>query len=121
MSSDDEIIVAIKSFDPSKAPGYDSFNIKFLLNMWDIVGNDILTFVKAFFQTSQFPPNINTTWATLIPKSVSANIIEEFRHVSIVGSLYKIIYKVFASRLKQVMGNDFRKSGWVYWGKKHFW
>lgn len=40
---------------------YDGFNLKFILKMWDIVGPDILSFAKAFFQNGSFPTSINTT------------------------------------------------------------
>lgn len=43
---DEEILAAIRSCDPSIAPGYDGYNLKFLLRMWDIVGEEILSFVK---------------------------------------------------------------------------
>jgi len=44
--SEDEIKAAVWRCDPSKAPGYDGFNIKFIKCMWDIIGKDIITFVQ---------------------------------------------------------------------------
>lgn len=40
--TDEGIMEAIKSCDPRKAPGYNGFNLRFLIQMWDIVGSDIL-------------------------------------------------------------------------------
>lgn len=58
---DEEILTTIRSCDPTKAPEYDGFNLKFLLQMWNIIGEEILAYVKAFFVTRQFQSSINTT------------------------------------------------------------
>ena len=39
-----------------------------------------------------------------IPKKEGASDVQDFRPISLVGSLYKIIAKVLANRLKRVMG-----------------
>ena len=40
----------------------------------------------------------------LIPKKEGASDVQDFKPISLVGSLYKIIAKVLANRLKRVMG-----------------
>ena len=40
----------------------------------------------------------------LIPKKERDSDVQDFRPISLVGSLYKIITKVLANRLKRVMG-----------------
>ena len=40
----------------------------------------------------------------LIPKKKGASDMQDFRPISLVGRLYKIIAKVLANRLKRVMG-----------------
>lgn len=97
--SDEEIWEAIKSCDPDKALGYDGFNLRFLIKMWDIVGFEILAFVKSLFIQGQLLTQINTTQVTLVPKVDCPKAIEEFRPVKMVGCLYKIIIR----RLKNVM------------------
>lgn len=99
-----EILEAIKSCDPSKASDYDGFNLKFLLKMWDVIADDVLSFVRNFFQNGSCSSSINTTWITLIPKMEQASSIDDYRPISMVGCLYKIIAKVLARRLWSVMG-----------------
>ncbi|RVW57227.1 hypothetical protein CK203_099699 [Vitis vinifera] len=48
--------------------------------------------------------SLNATFLVLIPKKEEANDVQDFRPISLVGSLYKIIAKVLANRLKIVMG-----------------
>jgi len=71
--------------------------------MWDVIGNDVISFVQDFFSTGSLPPRVNTTWITLIPKKSGAMEIGDFRSISMVGCLYKIISKVLTNRLKEVM------------------
>jgi len=59
--------------------------------------------VDDFYQTNLLPPGINSSFVTLIPKVKGANKLQDSRPISLVGSLYKIISKLLASRVKQVM------------------
>ena len=48
--------------------------------------------------------SLNATFLVLIPKKAWASDVQDFRPISFMGSLYKIIAKVLANRLKRVMG-----------------
>ena len=52
----------------------------------------------------------------LIPKKERASDVQDFRPVSLVGSLYKIIAKVLANRLKRVRGKVVSNSQNVFVG-----
>ena len=47
--------------------------------------------------------NLNATFLVLIPKKEGASDVQDSRPISLVGSLFKIIAKVLANRLKRVM------------------
>lgn len=53
-----------------------------------------------FLDLEGYPPEINTTWVKLIPKAKDAKKIGQFRPISMVGSLYKIISKILTLRIK---------------------
>jgi hypothetical protein len=46
----------------------------------------------------------NVTFVSLIPKKAEAMEIKDFRPISLIGGMYKIISKVLANRLKSVLG-----------------
>ena len=46
----------------------------------------------------------------LTPKKGGAEDLKDFRPISLVGSLYKLLAKVLANRLKKVMGKLVSKS-----------
>ena len=48
--------------------------------------------------------SLNAIFLMLIPKKEGASDVQDFRLISLVGSLYKISAKVLANRLKRVMG-----------------
>ena len=58
-----------------------------------------------FYANGQFEKSLNATFVTLIPKKHAAYEIRDFRPISLVGGVYKIIAKVLANRLCLVMGD----------------
>jgi hypothetical protein len=48
---------------------------------------------------------INSTFIALIPKVDSPQRLNDFRPISLVGSLYKILAKLLANRLRMVIGS----------------
>ena len=49
-----------------------------------------------------FEKNLNTSFLAFIPKKVDAVEIKDFRPISLVGGICKIISKVLASHLRRV-------------------
>lgn len=47
----------------------------------------------------------NSNFIALIPKIIDANMVKDFRPISLIGSLYKIIAKVLANRLVGVLSD----------------
>ncbi|GKU93946.1 hypothetical protein SLEP1_g7495 [Rubroshorea leprosula] len=48
--SEQEIKEAIWNCDPSKSPGPDGFNFRFIMTMWEVIKDDIINFVREFQQ-----------------------------------------------------------------------
>lgn len=71
--------------------------------MRDTIGADIMDFVLTLFFTSEFLTSINNRWVTLIPNKSNPCKIEDYRSISVVGSIYKIISKILENRLKPVI------------------
>ena len=55
-----------------------------------------------FHTQAVFEKSLNASFLALIPKKVDAVEIKDFRPISLVGGIYKIISKVLANRLRRV-------------------
>ena len=53
---------------------------------------------------------MNATFISLIPKKYDAIEVRDFRPISLIGGVYKIIAKVLANRLKMVLGDIVHES-----------
>ncbi|GJU52085.1 RNA-directed DNA polymerase, eukaryota, reverse transcriptase zinc-binding domain protein [Tanacetum coccineum] len=53
----------------------------------------------------QIPKGGNSSFIALIPKLANANMVKDFRPISLIGSLYKIIAKILVNRLVIVLGD----------------
>lgn len=86
---DTKIKEDVWSCDSLKAPGYNGFNMKFVKECWDIIGKDIIQFIKGFFEIGKFDHAINTTWVTFIPKISNPCSSEEYRPIGVVRCFTK--------------------------------
>ncbi|GJW66412.1 RNA-directed DNA polymerase, eukaryota, reverse transcriptase zinc-binding domain protein [Tanacetum coccineum] len=50
-----------------------------------------------------FPRGCNSSFIALIPKTQNANLVKDYRPISLIGSIYKIIAKILANRLRHVV------------------
>ncbi|RVW49943.1 LINE-1 retrotransposable element ORF2 protein [Vitis vinifera] len=87
-----------------KAPGPDGFTVAFWQECWDFVKEEILELFKEFYEQRSFVKSLNTTFLVLIPKKGGAEDLGDFRPISLLGGLYKLLAKVLANRLKKVLG-----------------
>nr|GEX78691.1 RNA-directed DNA polymerase, eukaryota [Tanacetum cinerariifolium] len=101
----DEIKNAIWDCGTNKSPGPDGFTFKFFRKYWKIIDNDVVAAVMCFFDTGVFPPGCNSSFIALIPKMHGAKMVKDFRPISLIGSIYKIIAKVLANRLSYVISD----------------
>ena len=86
------------------APGPDGFTVAFWQSCWGFVKEEILAMFKEFHEHNTFLKSLNTTFLVLIPKKGGAEDIGDFRPISLLGGLYKLLAKVLANRLKKVIG-----------------
>nr|GEY42236.1 DIE2/ALG10 family [Tanacetum cinerariifolium] len=60
---------------------------------------------KMFFHYGSIPKGYNSSFIALIPKILDAKMVKDFRPISLIGRLYKIIAKILANRLVTVLGD----------------
>ncbi|MCI07579.1 cysteine-rich receptor-like protein kinase, partial [Trifolium medium] len=100
----DEVRDVIWSSDGNKSPGPDGFNFNFMKVCWEIIKGDILDFLHEFYSSATLPKAITASFLTLIPKKDHPQALSDYRPICLVSSLYKILSKILAGRLKKVLG-----------------
>jgi hypothetical protein len=68
-----------------------------------VIKEDFMAVFSEFHERGEFVKSINSTFIALIPKVHGAKEIKDFRPISLVGGIYKIIAKVLANRMRRVM------------------
>ncbi|GJS69464.1 RNA-directed DNA polymerase, eukaryota [Tanacetum coccineum] len=97
--SKDEIKCAVWDCGTNKSPGPDGFTFEFIRKYWSIISVDIEDVVSHFFNTDTFSQGCNSSFIALIPKTQDAKLVKDFRPISLIGCIYKIVTKVLANRL----------------------
>lgn len=62
-----------------------------------------MQFMKKFHINSKLVRGINSSFVALLPKNDNPSCFSEFRPISLIGSLYKVLSKVLSSRIKSVL------------------
>lgn len=101
--SPDEIREAFLSLPRNKASGPDGFTPEFFCSCWSIIGAEVTEAVMEFFKSGSMLKQWNATNLVLIPKIPNASKMTDFRPISCLNTVYKVISKLLAGRLKAVL------------------
>ncbi|XP_050217654.1 uncharacterized protein LOC126668506 [Mercurialis annua] len=101
--SEEEILSTLMNCEDNKAPGPDGFNFFFYKRAWHIMKYDFLQLFSTFHSTGTFPPGINTAFLVLIPKIKGATNLTDFRPISLINGVFKLLSKVLANRMSLVL------------------
>ena len=101
--SADEIKQTLFSLGSDKSSGPDGMSALFYKHYWEIISQDLIEAVSSFFTRGHILTEINRTFITLIPKSDKAAKVNQFRPISLCNTIYKIISKILAARLKPLL------------------
>lgn len=94
-------------FEGDKSPGPDGFSMAFFKVCWDGGNTDLLKAIEDFVHSNFLDYGSNATYISLIPKKERADQICDFRPISLVGSVYKIISKSLADILNKCIISSF--------------
>ncbi|XP_058776499.1 uncharacterized protein LOC131650805 [Vicia villosa] len=101
----EELKEALLECDGSKSPGPDGFSMDFFKTFRLIIKEDLLKFCSDFYSRGKLVKSIFSAFIALIPKNKNPQDLSEYRPICLVGSLYKILPKMLAARIKKVMGS----------------
>ena len=101
--TDDKIVRVVFKSPKHKSPGPDGFPAEFYQITLSIIGNDVIKACQHFFSSGHILREMNCTFISLIPKNAGADSLENYRPISLCNFIYKIISKLLADRLQNVI------------------
>ncbi|GJS78075.1 RNA-directed DNA polymerase, eukaryota [Tanacetum coccineum] len=69
----------------------------------DTLGSDFCAAVEWFFDHSSFSRGCNSSFIAPIPKNDDPKFVNDYRPISLIGSLYKVVTKILATRLSSII------------------
>ncbi|MCH98891.1 LINE-1 reverse transcriptase like, partial [Trifolium medium] len=99
----EEIEEVVMKSDGNKSPGPDGFNFAFVKSFWPMLKGEVRIMFDQFHGNACLPKGTLSYFIALIPKVVCPSSLGEFRPISLLGCLYKLLAKVLAARLAKVM------------------
>ena len=79
-----------------------------------MIGEDIIKALHWFYETRCIPTECNISFVTLISKCKNPSKLGDFRSISLVVCVYKILAKILANRLKIVLGKVIDKNQYAF-------
>ncbi|RVW39477.1 Transposon TX1 uncharacterized 149 kDa protein [Vitis vinifera] len=104
--SEEEVFAALTDLGKDKAPGPDGFTMAFWLFGWDVVKVEIIGLFREFHERGRFVKSLNATFMVLVPKKGGVEDLNDFRPISLVGSIYKLLAKVWQIESRRLKSNQ---------------
>lgn len=98
----EEVAEALKQLPSGKAPGIDTIPAEFYQEMVEIE-LDIFSFVEESIRQEHIAEELNISKIALLPKSAGRIKNQNYRPISLLSTLYKVVAKVYANRMKPLL------------------
>ncbi|RVW64329.1 Transposon TX1 uncharacterized 149 kDa protein [Vitis vinifera] len=112
--TEEEISKAIFQLDRDKVPGPDGFTIAVFQDCWDVIKEDLVRVFAEFHRSGIINQSTNASFIVLLPKKSLTKKISDFRPISLITSLYKIITKVLSRSIRGVLHETIHSSQGSY-------
>ena len=99
----EDIRDAFLSLPSNKTSGPDGYSAEFFTASWSVIGAEATDAVLEFFRSGKLLKQWNITSLILIPKIINAESAKDFRPISCVNTIYKVISKLLTKRLQDVL------------------
>lgn len=87
--SGSEARISLFDMYPNKSPGPDGMSRGFYQHFWEVVGPEVVSFVRRFIEICHFPTSVNRTHIMLIPKCSRLECIGDLRPIALCNVFWK--------------------------------
>lgn len=100
-----EIEAVVRDSDGGKSRGSNGYNFAFVKEFWYLIKDEVRIMFDQFHTNEVLPKGMLSYFVTLIPKVSSPLELKEYKPISLLGCLYKLLVKVLARRLTVVLNS----------------
>eukprot|EP01018_Ginkgo_biloba_P038193 Gb_37994 [translate_table: standard] len=102
----EELQAVLFSLQKEKSPGPDRWPVEFFLGFYDLVEGGLLKVIEESRVHGKVLASFNATFIALIPKVDNPTSFEEYKPISLYNCIYKIVSKVIAKRVKNMLSKS---------------
>jgi hypothetical protein len=99
----EEIDVVIANVPTNKSPGPNGFNSDFMKKCLSVIKYNFYELYQAFFNEDTRTQSIHNFYTTIVSKKENPENVNDYRLMSLLNSSIKLITKMLADRLQQVI------------------
>ncbi|MCO5562907.1 hypothetical protein L7F22_016543 [Adiantum nelumboides] len=99
-AKDEEVTDAVHGLDGASCPGDDGLTRQFFLQYWDLVSQPLQDGLQEIFYSGIMPQSMSSRIISLIPKGGDASTLRQWRPITLMSSIYKILAWMITSRLR---------------------
>jgi hypothetical protein len=97
-----ELDVAVYSLNEKSAGGLDGISAKFLKKFWFLFRQPLLKYVSHCFNTGNLSQSFSSAGIKLIPKKGDTKQIKNWRPISLLNCIFKVVAKAVDTRLQKI-------------------
>ncbi|CAI7808854.1 unnamed protein product [Closterium sp. NIES-53] len=94
---------AVRELAPGKSPGFDRLPKELFDHNWDLLGPAMMDLVGRFTRGEELPQRVSTMVTILLHKKGDKDEFGNYHPITLLSTVYKIVAKFMASRLKKVL------------------
>lgn len=94
---EEEIQRESMSTNGNKAPGSYGFTFKFAQFFWSELKEEVVLMFEQFYELAEFEHRFSSSFITLIPKVGYFSYLNDFRPISLLGWIHKLVTRVLGT------------------------
>lgn len=115
----EKVVLTLKSMNANIALGPNGKILVVIQRCWEHVRVEVMGMLHHFAVYVEFGKSLEASFVALIPKKGCAKDIQDFRSITLLEAMYKLLMKVLAIRLKLVLGKVILESQSTYVAETH--